>query len=268
MIGTNKKDINIEQIKKGLLAVTFKLTPEFDIKRAILDYLTLHERLVNELSSMGLHSLFNEKIEEYLSINCLKNGVVDPEILASAILLSEFVESSKGQSESEFSSIIPPKDKRLFAVNLVNEWIQNTGLIDGFFEWSEKISDKYNIKNKLHDLQNFIKVVSFKVIDEILLEELIIRIEASSFETIFEFALKISETRRKLIWSTKGDIDYWDKIYLASKLFKLIQTNMETYDEMVSIDEFIQKYTDKDGWWIIDDAYLEMAARSEKLQVK
>ena len=104
MIGTNKKDINIEQIKKGLLAVTFKLTPEFDIKRAILDYLTLHERLVNELSSMGLHSLFNEKIEEYLSINCLKNGVVDPEILPQLFIV---IIESKGQSESEFSLAFP-----------------------------------------------------------------------------------------------------------------------------------------------------------------
>lgn len=263
LIGTNKKDITTEQIKKGLLTVTFKLTPEFDMKRAILDYLTLHDRLVNKLSSLGLHSLFNEKIKEYLGIICLKNDVVDPETLASAILLSEFVESSKGESESEFSSIIPPKDKRSYAVNLINEWISNTGLIDGFFEWSEKISDKYNIKNKLHNLQNFINVVSFKVIDEVLLEELIIRIEASSFENILESALKISKTRRKLIWSTKGHIDYWDKIYLASKLFKLIQTNLKSFDEILSFDEFIKKYTDKDGWWKIDDAYLEMAACSE-----
>lgn len=263
VIGTSKNDVTIELIKNGLLAVTFKLTPEFEIKRAILDYLTLHERLVNELSSMDLHELFNDKIIEYLGINCLNDGIVDPETLASALLLSEFVESSAGESESEFSAIIPPKEKRSYAVNLVNEWINNTGLIDGFFEWSERISDKYNIKDKLHDLQKFVGVVSFKVVEEILLDELIIRIKGSSFEENVEIALKISETRRKFIWSTKGNITYWNKIYLASKLFNLILTNNETFDEIYSFNEYIQKYTAENGWWKIDDVYLEMAACSE-----
>ena len=177
----NAKKININLIKESLLAAIFKLSPQFDVKRSILDYLTLHERLNDKLTKMDLHNTFNDKIVEYLGINPLKGGVVDPELLASALLLSEFVVSSGGLGEDEFSFLIPNKNKRSYAVNLVEEWINNTSLIAGFFEWSEKISNKYNISSKLNDLETLVNVISFKEIDDALLEELITRIKANDF---------------------------------------------------------------------------------------
>lgn len=260
IIGGIKGSITQERIIDGLLSVTFQILP-FDIKRAILEYLTYSERYISELGRMGLHKRFNEKINELLGVSCLKDEIVDPMLLASAFLLSELVESSGGIGEKEFHSLIPSKEKRILAYNLVKDWTHNTALRDGFFRWSEELASKYDVKSKFQGFEKLTEVLSFKDVDAQLLDEIIARIKGGEFEKHAKMIEKVSDKRKKTIWSETGRIKFWDYIYHAARLNNLIHENTELLEEKdLSMDEFIENYIHR--WWIIDESYLNLASNA------
>lgn len=256
-----KKNITLNQIKDALLASVFETFPTFDVKIAIIKYLSFDDYKL-KLTKGNLHQIFDEKIIDFIDKSCLKENIVDSELLASSLLLSEFVESSNGIAEEEFSSLIPKKDKRKYAANLVDDWINNNSFINGFLKWSKKLSSEYNIKSKLHGIQ-ISKIKSFKEVDDVLLNELITRIGSNGFEANANNLLIISLHRKDFLWSKMGEINFWDQIFIASKLFVSMQKDMDNYNEDNNFDYFIQNYTSEEGWWKNDGYYLELASVSE-----
>lgn len=259
VIGEIDGDIVLEQIKEALLSIHFQLFPKFDVKRSILEYLTFYDSLSHKLTETHLHQIFNDKIIEFLGINSMRNDIVDPEILASAIFLSEFVESS-GLCEEEFSLLIPDKNKRKHAVNLLKDWSNNTSLRSGFLDWSERLSSKYEIRSKIHGLEKLVNMICFKEVDESLLDELLTRIISDGFELNAHITLKIAQIRKNSFWSKIGEFEFWNQIYPAAHLFNQINRDMEKLEDNLSMDDFIRKYTAEWGWWVIDEKYLDMSS--------
>lgn len=264
-IGEVKKNLTQKQLIDGLLAVTFEIYP-FDLKRAVLNLLHDSRRYLTKLTKMSLQKKFAERVKQLLGIDILNaEGVVNPEALASALLLSEFVYSSNGQCKDEFQGIIVPDEKLEQAKSIVEEWVSNIILRASFFKLSGQIGEKYNIKSRLQATETMADVLSFKEIDEILKDELLARLkgEHGDFKEHAELAGAIAKKRMEKIWFKSGKANFWDSFHISSQLIGNIQKYKRTLRGMSEDPEaYFNEYLRENGWWFADNCILDLYSKT------
>jgi len=252
-----KAPLRKSQIINALLSAVFNLGASFSLGRAILEYVTFSTHK-QELIKLGLHDIFIDKVKSELNLNIEVDSENFQETLASALLFSELVYFSKGLGKQKFNKLLPSDDKIEVWANLAREWLEHVSLKHGFIDWSKKLSEKYDLKSELHGIENLLNVLSFKEVDEVLLEELKARIsiEPEGFEKNLEVIEKIAEARKKSPWAIKGKINIWDLIGEASSLYKKCKESMSFLEKNFYDAEFLaNSYIQYDGFWKIDYIY-------------
>ncbi|MBE0448073.1 MAG: PglZ domain-containing protein [Actinobacteria bacterium] len=265
-IGKVNRPISKDMLIDGLLTTAFDLGPGFDLGRAVLTYVSDQAVYSARLSEMGLHQAFADQISTELGLsNVIENGVVSVEKVAAATLFSELVMRSDGLGKKEFESLLPLEEKRPLWVKLAGDWRQNVSLRDSFIDWSEKLEKKYAVRDKLAGLENLLHVQSFKVIDDVLLDELCARLSpggAEAYEKQVDTIKSVASARSKTIWAETGRVRVWHAIKSGVDLFSASHEALRSLEEMVdnTIGDYLSRYQASDGWWRIDGLRQSLAA--------
>ncbi|HIE13959.1 TPA: PglZ domain-containing protein [Candidatus Bathyarchaeota archaeon] len=157
---------------------------------------------------------------------------------------------------------MPKREKIETWARLAREWLQHTALKKGFIEWSNKLAKKYDIRSELDQIENLIDVMSFAVVDEVLIEELRTRIslEPGSFKKNLKIIDKIAKSRIKSPWATRAGVNVWQAISLASQLYSLCEKAISLLQERVTdVRSLTDRYIENRGWWMIDSLYRELS---------
>jgi len=259
--------ITQEQIERGLLAIAFNLGPNYSIGRAILEYVTHPDIYDKELTGLGLHQVFGENIQIEMGLKLPTTPKVPPESLATALLLSELVVTSKGLGAQEFQKLLPDEDNRPKWADLTNEWLKHSDLRNGFIRWSQQLERKYTVKSKLSGLERLLDVMSFASVDEVLIQELCARVSerVEAFSKHIKTIERVAEARKRSIWIEQMKVNVWDVIGTTARLFSSCQSAIISLKEMTNADfkEYLDHYVADEGWWIIDDFYRHLASYDE-----
>jgi len=261
--------ITEDNLTRGLLSAVFGLGPNFSIGRAVLEYVSNPDPYEQQLTQLDLHQAFSETIRQDLGFSKLpKSCPISAQTLAAALLFSELVINSGGLGAKEFQELLPDEDKRDEWADLATEWWQHRQLRQGFFKWSKKLEKKYDIRNKLIGLKPLLNVMSFAAIDEALLQELCTRVAAGgprAFAKQVNLVREVAEAREKTIWTQTEKITVWKAIGPAAHLMQNCNAATEKLNEMkeTTIEDYINEYTDGEGWWKIDEQYRLLASTSE-----
>jgi hypothetical protein len=263
-----KTPLRKSQIINGLLSIAFNLGASFSLGRAILEYVTFPTPK-QELLRLDLHNIFAELIKSELGLDVKVEPESFPEALASALLFSELVFYSKGLGEQKFSNLLPQKDKIETWARLAREWFEHASLRQGFINWSKELAKKYDLKSELQGVENLLSVLSFSIVDEILLEELKARVglEPEAYRKNLEIMQRIAKSREKSPWAVRGKINIWHVIGLSSQLYQLCEKAIfllqkNSYD----METLANNYIKDDGWWKIDSLYRELYTYSEEIE--
>jgi hypothetical protein len=249
-----------DQIINGLLSIAFNLGASFSLGRAVLEYVTF-PLPKQELLKLGLHDLFAKLIKSELGLNVKLESENFQEALASALLFSELVFYSQGLGEQKFSYLLPKKDKIETWARLAREWLEYSSLREGFLNWSNKLAKKYDLKSELQGIENLLNVMSFSVVDEILLEELMTRLslEPEAYKKNLGLMQKIAKSREKSPWAIRGKINVWQIIGLSSQLYQLCEKAISLLQKNShDVDFLVNNYIEGDGWWKIDSVYRKL----------
>lgn len=253
-----------ENVINGLLSVAFNLSASFSLGRAVLEYVTSPEKYSQELSKLSLLNLFVMLINSELGLKIEVEPKNLPEKLASALLFSELIFFSKGLGKQKFNRILPNQNKLEIWAKLAREWLEYESLKHGFIRWSKKLAKKYDLKGELQGIDRLLNVMSFSVVDEILLEELKTRIlsESDGYAKNFNLIRRISKVREKSPWDTKK---VWGIINLASELYKVCSDAIDFLKENTTQDmKFLVNKYFKD-WWKIDAIYRKLATKAKDI---
>jgi hypothetical protein len=260
--------ITQEQIESGLLAIAFNLGPNFSIGRAILEYVAHPDIYEKELSKLGLQKVFVDDIQREMGLKLPTASKVSPESLAAALLFSELVVNSKGLGAQEFQKLLPDEDSRQKWANLTNEWLKHSDLRDGFIRWSRQLEKKYDVKSKLSGIESLLNVMSFAVVDEVLIQELCTRVAegVEAFSKHVKIIEHVAEARSRSIWTKEKKFNIWDIIGTAAHLFSRCQSAIGFLKERtVDFNEYLDRYVANDGWWTIDRSYRHLASSDKRL---
>ena len=257
--------IRQEQVVKGLLAVAFALGPGFSLGRAVLEYATYPDLYGQQLTRMGLARTFAQAVRSELGLSQLPGKTPVPaERLAAAVLFSELVVRSGGLGVQEFAALLPDEPKRPLWAKLADDWRENSRLRPGFLRWSQELEAKYSVRDKLAGLDALAKVKSFRAVDDVLMEELAIRVKAGGTQALVQQAStirRLAEERIKTPWAETGPGAGWRAVAAAAQLIRDCQTATSALTGMydASIEEYLARYTRDDGWWVLDEAYRTVA---------
>lgn len=229
-----------ESIENALLSLAFE--KPIQTGEAVLEYLNSDKP---ELQRLELEELFIKKIRSDLGLE-LKE--LDKEKLASALLFSDL--ASFGVGEERFVNFLPEESKRKLWAELCHDWMDRNDLRKSFQKWSRELSSKYDIKSEIEKAKDITGIVSFPIVDEILMENA--KTMASTTEGYRENLhklIEISEKRKKSPWATKGNTNSWDVVSISSKLFKQSDEAIVSMESLESADSIISFYLEK-GWKI------------------
>jgi len=257
--------IRQEQVVNGLLAVAFGLGPGFSLGRAVLEYATYPDLYGQQLTRMGLARTFAQAVRSELGLSQLSGKTPIPaERLAAAVLFSELVVRSGGLGVQEFAALLPDQAKRPLWAKLADDWRENSRLRPGFLRWSQELEAKYSVRDKLAGLDALAKVKSFRAVDDVLMEELAIRVKAGGTQALVQQAptiRRLAEERIKTPWAKTEAGAGWRAVAAAARLIRDCQTATSALTGMydASIEEYLARYTRDDGWWVLDAAYRTVA---------
>lgn len=266
------RDANIplrkDQIINGLLSIASNLGVSFSLGRAILEYVTFPASR-QELLRLDLHSVFVKLIKSELGLDIEAKPEHLPEALASALLFSELAFYSKGLGEQKFGNLLPKKDKIEAWARLAREWFEHGPLKQGFVNWSNELVKKYDIKSELQGIESLLNVMSFAVVDQVLIEELKTRVslEPNAHKKNLEIMEKIAKSRRESPWAIRGKVNIWQVIGLASEMYSLCEKAISVLEEDSRDADFLANYYIKDeGWWRIDSIYRNLYTYAEDVE--
>jgi hypothetical protein len=267
VMGEPKIPLQKSQIVKGLLSIAFNLGVSFSLGRAIQEYVTFPTPR-QELLRLGLHDAFAKLIKSELGLDIEVEPENFPEALASALLFSELVFNSESLGEQKFSNLLPKKDKVETWARLAREWFENSSLRQGFIKWSTEIAKKYDLKSELQGVEKLLKVMSFSIVDEILLEELKTRVssEPEAYKKNLEIIEKIAKSREKSPWAIIGKINIWHILGLSTQLYGLCEKTISLLEKNSPDIEFLaNNYVKTEGWWKIDSIYRTLYTHVEQV---
>jgi hypothetical protein len=263
VMGLARPPIVKQQIVRALLASLFGLGVNFTVGRAILEYISFPEKYRGELSQLGLQKVFAEMIRTELGLSSLPlSESVDVSKLAAGILLSELVLRSKGMGAKEYAHLLPSESMRERWVQLADEWRNDSRLADKFKTWSETLATQYDVRGKLVGFQ-VASVMSFAVVDEILLDEIYSRLDSGDLQDLIaqgNTILAVAEARSETTWADSLPGKNWKSIGLAVRLLLGCKDSLESLHSTRSKDlnGQITSYLAGEGWWLLDRIYVEL----------
>lgn len=261
-----EKGIGEQELMMGLLKIAFNGKYDFSLTDAILEYLAFPQTYVEKLERLDLQGIFSELISTKLGLKLESSPIVSPTELAASIFFSELsVLSDFKLAEKEFNKLLPNKERRSEWVKILRDWQQNTRLQKSFIDWSRKVEQKYEVKEKIVGFAELVHISSFQCIDDILLEELFVRLNNVEHgiedERQREMLLKISEIRSNIIWSLHNKGSTWKVIKISIDLYNSCVQAIETLDQTTTLkaEDYIERFYCDSGWWNIDRLYLDLA---------
>jgi len=260
VMGEPKIPLRKNQVVNGLLSIAFNLGASFSLGRAILEYATFSTPR-QELLRLGLHDAFAKLVKSGLGLDAEVEPENFSEALASALLFSELVFYSKGLGEQKFSNLLPKKDKVETWARLAREWLEHDSLRQGFIKWSKELAKKYDLRSELQGVENLLNVMSFSIVDEILLEELKTRLslEPDAYKKNLEIMDRIAKSREHSPWAMMGKTNTWHMVWQSSQLYRLCEKGISLLEKNShDVEFFANKYVENEGWWKIDSIYREL----------
>ena len=255
-----------EHIINGLLSIAFNLGASFSLGRAILEYVTSPKKYNRELSKLNLHGVFANLINSELGLKVEPKPEVLPEKLASALLFSELVFYSNGLGKQKFEELLPKQNKLETWARLARDWLEYRSLKGSFIRWSERLAKKYDLKSELQGIDRLLNVMSFSIVDEILLEELKTRIlsEPDGYVKNLNLIRRVAEAREQSPWDIRK---VWSVISLASELYLQCKKAIAFLEGNTIQDMrvLVEKYVGEKGWWMIDSIYRRVATKSTNI---
>lgn len=262
--------VSKEELAKALLAAAFELGANFTVSRAIIEYVSDPEQYIQKLDRLQLHKVLAQIIREELGLTNLPiEAPVPPDRLAAAILLSELVVRSGGQGAKEFKHLLPAEGKRRQWVRIADEWMSNIQHRKSFVSWSDKLSKQYDVKGKLFGF-DIVKVQSFRVVDDVLLDEVFNRITAGGKDALTHESrtiLSIAEARTKAVWADTTPAKSWNIIKTALLLLSKCHEARKDLSKIESgdIEQYLAQYTAEDGWWRLDELHRKLSSHKNQL---
>lgn len=235
-VGTKK--ISKDIIEEALLSLAFG--EPVPITEAVLRYV-ISDKPEKELERLGLKDLFIKRIRSELHLEIKE---LSRERIASAILFSDLASSDVGKER--FSNFLPLDDRINVWAGICKDWVARDE--KSFKEWSKDIAVKYDVESELRDAEDITDIMSFSVVDELLLERT--RTMASNIETFrknLDRITRIAEKREKSPWATKDEINRWEVIKRSAELLRQAQKALSSIDSYTeSADSIVSFYT-KEG---------------------
>jgi len=192
---------------------------------------------------------------------------LDPRLIAASILLAELVVSSKGVDVSGLEDVLPDARFQERWADAARRWASDVEFKESFRRWSEEIESAYSVGERIRKGGEVRDVGSFKVVDEVLLEEVARRLADGSVESIRRhrgFVEGIANVRLGKFWAREGDVRDWDALQKAMALYRKLEDARREMEQMQGKEHPpLKRYFD--DWWRIDQLYREFAASTRGL---
>jgi hypothetical protein len=270
-MGDVRPPIRQKQVVQGLLSVAFSLGPGFSIDQAILEYVSDPELYGQRLDRLGLSRAFADRVWSEMGLDLpTDEPLATAERLAAGLLFSELTVRSSGLGAQEFQALLPSTRKRPLWAKLTDRWRENRRLQKSFLKWSQALESKYAVRDKLAGLEPLADVMSFRAVDEVLLDEVCARIEAGGPQALVEQGAVIealAEKRGRAIWAEAGQATAWQAVASATRLIRRCREATSQLDGMTSapVTEHLAAYTADTGWWQLDALYRELAGAVKRV---
>ena len=253
VLGSVRSPLSKNQLEEALITAVLNVPSKFNVEQIIFHILEEPEITSETLVRNNLEKAFIQILE--------KNGLprfdnINLDLISSSILLSEIF--SKTQlDDSKYVDILPKNEYRhkwnIFSKN----WSQNLEHKESFLSYSEKVEKQYQLDKLLVGVENIEKLDNFKIVDKILLDEIIGRTD-NTIDSIYDnlnYIKKISEQRNNNLWVKEEIIFEWPILETLAHLLNKIKK----YD----YNKIVNHYYDEG--WKIDYYYRMMSMNLDKL---
>ncbi len=272
----DEKKINLEEIEKlienntdiTILSTIFDTKDPVDI---ILIFLCDKEvdKIIESKNSFDDTRLFFSKYFDYDLSNI--NNLNDlREKVSEIIFLSDFIISTRSNEIlNKFKNLkLSSGEDIYYRINeTVQKWRKTSGYSDQYISISEKIQIKYNIQKEVSNIKEIVDCETFKILDEILLKNVIENIDDIESEEIKDIINK----RRDTFW-VKNIPEYyliWQIIESYFKLKNLINKADEIIkQEDCNLEDIFNIYVgnkDHTGWYLIDKNFRRIEIKFSQL---
>jgi len=252
-------------LENALLALAFGF-PRWQLEEALLLFLSGQggERLMER----GLWEVWLERVRAWTGWEgapederALRNQ------LGATVLLSELA-SFVPYLAGRLREILPSEARRPSVAALAKRWRDSGAHRRSYEDAARRIERDYELQGSLAVSEPLLQAETFPCIDELWRREVhnAVSPDGRNFAEKAPRIARIAEARRELFWARQGAAPYWQPITLAAGLTLGCQAALEESERLSSVEEFIGRYSDDEGWWRLDLMALRLAGVAGELE--
>ena len=256
-----------EEVIQALFGLVFEL-PRWDPEEALLRFLD-QSGWSKRLEPRGLWEEWVRWVGEYAGWQeAPKDEEGLRERLAATALLSEFA-SFVPDVASAFSFIPQNRERRERLAELARNWRDRSAFQDSYERQAREVERRYGLADRVSLRENLLSAETFSFLDDLWRRELRAAVGPDGAR-LAERAGRVEEiarTRKSLFWSRRRPKvkRAWEAIERAARLVEGARQAVEQSERLNSVAEFIERYTEQEGWWQVDLWALDLAAGEEAL---
>lgn len=260
-----RQPVTKENLVRALLALCFG-QPSFDLRETVLSFV-VDPGQTGRLEQMGLYSLWRQWLVSDWGLPDLPQ---DPaslrERLVAVVLLTELVQES-GQLADVFSGLLPAPRGRAAVASITAAWRANYELQAAYADSAARVERAYSLQERLQVDDRLPAVPTFLAVDHLLIRE----VELAAGEGGAGFAAhreqfqRLAGQRRQFFWAQRGLAPWWEPLYLAACLHQAGEAALSRLPQLGSVEQLVEAYAAREGWWQIDHLAMKLAAASTTL---
>jgi hypothetical protein len=252
--------LDFEQLGAALLALAFGETSPLTPQHAVLRFLRDPTGLAHVLHQEGLTATFVHVIRTQLGFGRLPEAdEVKPALLVRAMMASELVHKGACEANPGLHNFLPQKNHIPTWANLAVEAVKDPDGRESFLQLARDVEGEVHLVQHANHMQALTTVASLPSTDDRLLEEVVARCQAAGPEGSSSLWAELrgwADERLKLCRSGIPVAEDWMVIANATRLLLGCQTaeqELGSLPNTVAPAELIRRYSDKAGWWHLDD---------------
>jgi len=183
--------------------------------------------------------------------------------LGAAALLCEFCRFAPGL-EYAVAYLPPDEGRRQRLADLARLWRDRESYRGAYERMALEVEQRYALASRIAPSKDLLWAETFPCVDDLWRKELRAAVgpDGSGLADRASRVRAVAEARRGLFWARRRPEvgRAWEAIEKATLLFERCGEAIRQSEDLQTSEDFIGRYTNKDGWWQLDLWALELAA--------